>query len=91
MTAAIPGVTIIRETDDYVLSQYNGSGRPSKDRKFLCIGGAFNGQRKAGLQLPIDTYTRFNRADSHNSHNRWLRRSKRDKNTQVFVHMTLLK
>jgi hypothetical protein len=52
--------TIIKETDKYVLTEsgQNYSGI-SKYKKFLCIGGPFDGQFKASVQLNEESYFRF--------------------------------
>jgi hypothetical protein len=63
-------IIIIRETPAYVEwvwsygSPGSWSGRPSRDRKMLCIGGPFGGQRKARPQLDGMGYVGYNAAQS---------------------------
>jgi hypothetical protein len=62
-------IIIIRETWDYVKWRYGDSGswqsKPLIDRKRLCLGGPFGGQRKARPQLDGMGYVGYNAAKSH--------------------------
>jgi hypothetical protein len=89
---------IIKETNDYVLVNYHWPepikqyvNTASKQKKFLCIGGEFDGQLKASCQLghPPDAYVAFNCAD-----NPWVRTAsglrKKSRHTQIWVAKKLL-
>ena len=81
------GFTILKETPTYVISVYGKEtkfNRPSKDKKFLCIGGPFNGEKKASVQLTPDTYVRFNRARKTRP---FYFLPKSAQITQVFIHI----
>ena len=59
---------IVKETPTYVLVDYNNPTdqyicAPTKEKKFLCIGGPFAGQLKASVQV-TGYYMGFNRADA---------------------------
>lgn len=57
---------ILKETPDYVLVDWCGDGRRSKENKYLCIGGPFNGQKKAYSQVADakGSYVGYNCADN---------------------------
>lgn len=91
---------ITKETDDYVLinwrypepyKQYENT--PSKEKKFLCLGGIFSGQKKASVQL-LDSkqdYVAFNCAENR----RWNRNRRgtfvnAKPHTQIWVHKAML-
>lgn len=88
---------IHKETDEYVFVEYaaatrDSPARRSKERKFLCLGGKFAGQRRSSFQLhtvagPTDNgYTAFNWADRSHRRRGW----KRNMLSQIWVHSDLL-
>lgn len=88
---------IVKETADYAVVEYkpadrNGPAQRSKLRKFLCIGGKFDGQRLSSFQIhttagPINHgYTAFNWADFSGRHHR----GKKNPFSQIWVHSSQL-
>lgn len=84
---------ITKETDDYIIMTrqcaYFAGGtytQRSKNKKFLCVGGPFNLQRKAAPQLGEDEYIPFN--SGQNKYH--AKRLGFEKHTQVWVHISLL-
>jgi len=56
---------ITKETDKYVWAKTLRHGAPeSRYKKFLCIGGPFDGQMKASIQIIYNDYHQFNNAGS---------------------------
>jgi hypothetical protein len=59
-------MNITQETPGYVRIDWHSDGRSSKENKYLCIGGPFDGQKKSYSQI-VDTtssYTGYNCAEN---------------------------
>lgn len=54
-----------------------------REKKFVCIGGKYGGQRKSETQLQNESYVGFNRASGSP---RYTQRGPRRVNTKIWVH-----
>jgi hypothetical protein len=69
---------IVKETPDKVRIIYNEGSFPTYgyEKKYLCLGGPHNGERKATCQLDMTEYFGFNTADRHRWHKKiWVHQS----------------
>lgn len=85
-------MTIIKETPDYVVIDWHGDGRRSKENKYSCIGGPFNGQKKSYTQVSYPKFCNKTIAESYVGYNcadnpRWVKPKFPKK---VWVHKSLL-
>lgn len=68
---------IIKETSAYVLIDWHDGSR-SKENKYLCIGGPFNGQKKSDSQVSQPEFSNKTIAGSYVGYNcadnpRWVK------------------
>lgn len=95
-----PKIEVIRETPNYIQfvdrRRYNPNvpgyePQLQKEKKFLCIGGPFNGKREADIKLSSSgqTYHPFNAARSRVRRPGHWRGNGHD-HTQIYIHESLL-
>lgn len=78
---------IVKETDKYVLIRYHEDrSDTSKEKKFLCLGGRFDGEWRARIQLEYENYVAFNAGERLG---RGFRRRK-SPFSQVWIHASKL-